>query len=155
MGLSTHGSYSDYFNTDVPDDKGQVSFILNQGGDNKFTGATFTHGTGSYTLNLGGTSIKINTSAFSFTIDPNGKISDVKYNTGIGNYTLWAGGNLRTSSVNAGITNTTNKTITTTFTGGYDNGKFNTGFKGSYGPLSGYINYGPQFDAGLQLNIKF
>jgi hypothetical protein len=142
--------FTDY----IPATRGQVEFNLTKNGSGNFTGATFTSGTGSYTLNTGGTSINVKSSDLSLTISPQGKISNIKLSTGIGNYNIWAGSNL-SNSVNVGLTNTINKTFTTTFQGGYDNGKLSGGFKGSYGSLSGHINLAPNFDAGIQLKIKF
>lgn len=139
----------------TPSAEGQVGFVLNKGAGGAFTGATFTTGTGSYTLNAGGSSIKINSSNFSFTLNPQGHLSNVQFKTTMGNYTMWAGGSALSNSVNVGFSNAITKTFTTTFQGGYNNGNISAGFATSYGPLSGQINFAPNFDAGIQLKIKF
>lgn len=139
----------------TPTAEGQVSFLLNKGAGGAFTGATFTTGTGSFALNAGGSSIKINSSNFSFTLNPQGQLSNVQFKTGMGNYTIWAGGSALTNTVNVGFSSTITKTFTTTFQGGYNNGQISAGFATTYGPLSGQINFAPNFDAGIQLKIKF
>ena len=82
-------------------------------------------------------------------------MSNVQFKTGMGNYTIWAGGSALTNTVNVGFSSTITKTFTTTFQGGYNNGQISAGFATTYGPLSGQINFAPNFDAGIQLKIKF
>jgi hypothetical protein len=158
LGLVTGNFDYDYYTrsneTLQPTAKGKVTFMLNKGTGGTFTGASFSAGSGSYSLVAGGQSINIKTSGITLSITPAGKVSNLQFNTAVGNYNIWTGSNL-VNNVNVGFTNTISKTFTTTFQGGYDNGKLSGGFKGSYGPLSGQINFGANFDAGIQLKFKF
>lgn len=144
------GWFTDY----IPVARGQVEFTLNKGAGGNFTGANFNVGTGSFTLNGGGSSIDVKSSNLTLSISPQGGLSNIKLATTVGNYSIWAGGNL-TNTVNVGLTNTINKTFSTTFQGGYNNGTISAGFSGSYGPLSGQINFAPNFDAGIQIKISY
>lgn len=144
------GWFTDY----IPVARGQVEFTLNKGAGGNFTGANFNVGTGSYSLNAGGSSINVQSSNLTLTITPQGTISNIKLGTTVGNYNIWAGGNL-TNSANVGLTATINKTFSTTFQGGYNNGSISAGFSSNYGPLSGQINFAPNFDAGVQIKIQY
>lgn len=135
--------------------KGEVEFVMNKDAANRVTGVTFTRGSGSSTINVGGASVNIKSSNFTFTITPQGLVSNIKLSTTVGNYTIWAGGSQVSNAINVGFSATQNKMLTTSFQGGISNGTVSGSFGAQYGPLGGSINFNSNLDTGIELKLKY
>lgn len=136
-------------------DKGNIQFSINTTSSGTLTSVTFEKGFGSYKVNLGGQSITMTSSTYTVVIDKSGAITNLKLATGNSNVQLWAAGNPKTSSLNVGFS-AGNKVLTTSVSGGFNNGKATGTFQTTYqGLLSGHMTYNGGFETGIEFQVKY